>query len=290
MMNAAVTLQPTEYSTFLFSLLFSTPLLLMFVSTIMLPPPTFVHAHSFKLPFPLLFVVVFQLHSLAFILLRTLKLWKCAQLLTTNANCFRWLPCFFSSLNILLVTFIFSSAYHLLINTWSLKLIWPITTSLCVPCTTTWKHLASSLWMNVANFIFRLLHIHNCPTLSVLIPLHLPCTPFVDYAHSFLDCENTFSDCINFSTDCAHNFDDCANTPNDRMNTTTDLADRLDISFVNFCIPNLALLQLLFFYRSKIKTVFTIGSMNISLFSSFFIYGFYIWHPSSSSFVSEFAS
>ncbi len=64
MMNVTTTLQPTaKYSTLIF-LLFSTPLLLMFFSTIPLPPPTFVCAHSSKLPFPLLFTIVFQLHSL----------------------------------------------------------------------------------------------------------------------------------------------------------------------------------------------------------------------------------
>jgi hypothetical protein len=46
----------------------------------------------------------------------------------------------------------------------------------------------------VAYFIFRLHHIRNPPTLFVLIPLHLPCTYFVD---------------------CAHNSDECVNTPDD---------------------------------------------------------------------------
>ncbi len=60
MMNAMVTLQPmAEYSTIL-SLLFSTPLLLMFFSIILLMIPTFICAHCFVLPFPLLFVVVFN--------------------------------------------------------------------------------------------------------------------------------------------------------------------------------------------------------------------------------------
>ncbi len=49
--------------------------------------------------------------------------------------------------------------------------------TLYVPCITTWKHLTSSLYMNVADFIFQLLHIHNLPTLSILIPLHFPRTP-----------------------------------------------------------------------------------------------------------------
>jgi hypothetical protein len=54
-----MTLQPTiEYST-LFSLLFSTLLLILFFSTILFPLPTFACVHSFALPFPLLFIIVF---------------------------------------------------------------------------------------------------------------------------------------------------------------------------------------------------------------------------------------
>ncbi len=53
-----------KYSTLFFFLLFSTPLLLMFLSTILLPPPGFVFVHSSMFPFPLLFTIVFQLHSL----------------------------------------------------------------------------------------------------------------------------------------------------------------------------------------------------------------------------------
>ncbi len=65
MMNAVATLHPTtEYSTFLLFLLFSTPLLLMLFSTLSLSPPAFIYAHSSTLPFPLLFAIVFQLHSL----------------------------------------------------------------------------------------------------------------------------------------------------------------------------------------------------------------------------------
>jgi hypothetical protein len=64
MMNVAASLQPTsEYST-LFSLFFSTFFRLSFFSTIPLPPLAFVCAHSFVFPFPLLFIVVFQLHYL----------------------------------------------------------------------------------------------------------------------------------------------------------------------------------------------------------------------------------
>ncbi len=64
MMNAATILQPiAEYSTLLF-LLFSTPLLLLLFSTILLLPHAFICAHSSMFFFPLLFNVVFQLHSL----------------------------------------------------------------------------------------------------------------------------------------------------------------------------------------------------------------------------------
>jgi hypothetical protein len=94
----------------------------------------------------------------------------------------------------------FSFARHLLINGWSSKLIWPITTSLCVLYTATWKHLTSTLWMNVANFIFWLLHIRNHRTLFVLTPLLLPCTHSINCAHLFVDYENTFDDCTNVFT------------------------------------------------------------------------------------------
>jgi hypothetical protein len=152
-------------------------------------------------------------------------------------------PIFFSSLNIPPVTFIFSFAHYLLINAWSLKLIWPIITSLCVLCIAMWKHLASSLWMNVTNFIFWLFHIRNHPTLYVLIPFHLPYTPSVDYAHLFPDCENTFGDYTYFFANCAYNSNDCANTPNDRTNTAADSTYMPNISSINFCIPNPTLLQ-----------------------------------------------
>jgi hypothetical protein len=90
--------------------------------------------------------------------------------------------------------------------------------------------------MNVVDFIFRLLHIRKRSTLFILTPLRSPCTPFANYAHLSTDYGNTFSDCTNFSIDCV-------NTPNDRKNIVVDSTDTLDISFVYFCIPNLALLQ-----------------------------------------------
>jgi hypothetical protein len=69
--------------------------------------------------------------------------------------------------------------------------------------------------MNVTYFIFRLLHIHNHPIFSVLTPLCLPYTPFVNYARLFVDCEDASGDCTDFSIDCAHNSDDCVNTLDD---------------------------------------------------------------------------
>jgi hypothetical protein len=96
--------------------------------------------------------------------------------------------------------------------------------------------------MNVANFIFRLFHIHNLPTLSVLTPFCLPCTPFVDYAQLTIECENIFGDFIDF-------FADCANTHDDQANTIIDLADTPNISSLDIYIPNLALLQLLLIYK-----------------------------------------
>ncbi len=68
------------------------------------------------------------------------------------------------------------------------------------------------------------------------------CTPFIDYAHLSPKYENTFGDCINLSADYAHNFDDCVNTPDDRVNILINLADMLDISSLDLCIPNHALL------------------------------------------------
>jgi len=66
--------------------------------------------------------------------------------------------------------------------------------------------------MNATNFIFQLVHIHNLPTLIVLIPLCLPCTPFANYVHPSTNYENTFGDCIDFST---NNSNDCVSAPDD---------------------------------------------------------------------------
>jgi hypothetical protein len=69
--------------------------------------------------------------------------------------------------------------------------------------------------MNIADFIFQLLHIHNHPTFFVLIPLCSPYTPSINCAHLSTNYENTFGDYINFSTNYAHNSNDYANIPND---------------------------------------------------------------------------
>jgi hypothetical protein len=170
---------------------------------------------------PLLLFVISQLHSLYSC---------CCELQTSNTlitsnNKHKLLSMitffFISSLNFLLITFTFLLTCHFLINAWSLKLIWPITTSLCVPCIAMWKHFMSSIWMNVANFIFWLLHIRNLCTLVVLTPPYLPCTPFVDYTHLSIDhvnssanYDNTYVNCIDFSIDLANKYDDCVNTLN----------------------------------------------------------------------------
>jgi len=163
---------------------------------------------------------------------------------TSNNKCklLSIITSFFSSLNLLPIKFIFLPTCHLSINTWSLKLIKPIITSLRVTCTTTWKHFASSLWMNVADFIFWLLHILNLLTLIVLTPPHSSCTPFVDCAHLFVDCINSFVDCDNTSTDYANKSDDSTNIPNDWVNTSTNAMDTFNISSLDLCIPNPSLL------------------------------------------------
>jgi hypothetical protein len=123
-----------------------------------------------------------------------------------------------------------------------LKLIQPITTSLSVPCTSTWKHFATSLWMNTTNFIFQLLHIHNLPTLIVLIPLHSPCTPSIDFTHVFVDYVNSFYDCDNIHANCTNFYANCANKSNDCANTFVDLTNTHDRSSSNFYIPNPSLM------------------------------------------------
>ncbi len=105
--------------------------------------------------FSLAIIYSFSMALSTLMLLWSPKLRKHIQLPITNTKCFWQVPHFFPSLNIPPVTFIFLHACHLLINAWSSKLIWPINTSLCVLCTTMWKHFTSSLWMNVAYFIFN---------------------------------------------------------------------------------------------------------------------------------------
>jgi len=90
------------------------------------------HLSSLLYAFFSFFIIYsFSITLSALTLLWIPKLSKRAKIPTTNANYFWWLHHFFSSLNFLLVTFIFLSARCFLINIWSLKLILPITTSLC---------------------------------------------------------------------------------------------------------------------------------------------------------------
>ncbi len=72
--------------------------------------------------------------------------------------------------------------------------------------------------MNVTDFIFSLFHIRNFLTLSTLIPLRSPYTPFVGCAHLFTDYENTYGDCTNFFADCTNFFVDCAHNSDDCVN------------------------------------------------------------------------
>jgi hypothetical protein len=71
--------------------------------------------------------------------------------------------------------------------------------------------------MNVVDFIFRLLHICNHPTLSILIPFRSSCTLSINCAHLSIDYENTYGDYIDFFVDYAHNSNDCANTFNNEQ-------------------------------------------------------------------------
>jgi hypothetical protein len=76
--------------------------------------------------------------------------------------------------------------------------------------------------MNVTDFIFQLFHIVNFPLLVVPTPPHSPCTPSVDYVHSFInyvnlsaDCDHTFANYIDFFVDYVNKYDDSANTHDD---------------------------------------------------------------------------
>jgi hypothetical protein len=69
--------------------------------------------------------------------------------------------------------------------------------------------------MNIADFIFRLLHIRNLLTLVVLTPTHLLYTPSANYTHLLAYYDNTFVDCIGFYVDYANKYDDCANMLDD---------------------------------------------------------------------------
>jgi len=117
-----------------------------------------------------------------------------------------------------------------------LKLWRPITTIFCVPCTTTWKHIKSSLWMNTSDLIFQLLCINSPPKLVILTPHHFPYTPCDDCAITFADYVNTSIYCTNTSSKCANKFTNCAHTSNDYVNTSVDSINTLNTPTVDFCI------------------------------------------------------
>ncbi len=174
-------------------------------------------------------------------LLWTQEFQKCSQPPTTNENRFWWLLSFF---------FFEHLAHHihfftyplLLINTWSLQLIRPITTSLRVLYITTCKHFASSLKINTLDSIFWLVHIPSIPTLIVPIPPCSSCMPFANYVQLFVDCVNSFADYDNTSIDYTNKSDDCVNTPDDLANTFVDSTNTFNISSSNLWIPIFSLL------------------------------------------------
>jgi hypothetical protein len=148
-------------------------------------------------------------------------------------------------LNIPPITFIFSPTHHILINAWSSKLIWPITTSLYVFCIATWKHFMLSLWMDITNIIFQFFRIFNLLSLAILTPPHSPCTPFVYYVdfstncvNSFVDYDSTSTNYTDFSTNCGNTYVDCVNMHEDWANSIANSADTPNISSSDLWIPN----------------------------------------------------
>jgi hypothetical protein len=210
-----MTLQPTaKYATFLF-LLFSTSLLLLLFSIILLPPLAFVYAHSLLCAsFSLAILHSVSITLFACILLWTSKLWKCAQLPTTNINYFQRYPIFFilerlvRCIHFLPCPLFFNQHMILEINmAHHYKFMCPLYNHM--------EALNIIIMKNVANFIFQLCHICNLLTLAILTPPCSLCTPSVDYAHLSTNCDNTSIDYIDFFVNCANNYNDCANIPDD---------------------------------------------------------------------------
>ncbi len=171
MVNATtISLLIVECWSFQHSPLFLTFLLPLFT--------TYAWIFSFLLPYRCLqfFYCVFHTHFSSNTL-ASKKIWPP----TVNKNDLRRLPCLFLSINFPPILLVFWVTHHLLINALSLKLWWPTTIIFCVTCTTTWKHVASSLWMNALDLIFWLFCIHSPPR-SILLTLHrFPCTSYVNY-------------------------------------------------------------------------------------------------------------
>jgi hypothetical protein len=103
------TLQPmVEYSTRIFCVLFSTPLPILFFSTIPLPPHVFVCAHYYVLPFPCYSLQFFNGTICTHVVMNS----KTLKMRTTANNKHKLLLTvtpFFSSLNMPPITFIFYS-------------------------------------------------------------------------------------------------------------------------------------------------------------------------------------
>jgi hypothetical protein len=118
--------------------------------------------------------------------------------------------------------------------------------NLCVFCIAMWKHFTSSLWMNVEDFIFQLLHIINLLLLVVLTPPHSCCTSFAhsstNCVNSFVDCDHISIECTNFFANCGNNYDDCANTFEYLANIISDSIGTPNKTSIDFFIPNLSLL------------------------------------------------
>jgi hypothetical protein len=77
------------------------------------------------------------------------------------------------------------------------------------------EHFMSSLWMDVIDLIFQLLHIFNLPSLVILTPLRSPYTPSVDYVHFFVDYDNTSINYTDFLTNRGNTYVDYSNTLED---------------------------------------------------------------------------
>jgi hypothetical protein len=155
------------------------------------------------LPFPLLLSTIFLLcfpHSCSL----NSKALKNHKTFCNKRKQLQQLLSLFLSFNFPPISFVFGVSYHLLINTSSLKLWWSITITFCVPCTTMWKHVTKSLWMNALDIIFWLLYIHSLPRSTILTLLRSPCTSITNCVDTFVESINRFIDCVDTSIELAN--------------------------------------------------------------------------------------